>query len=407
MMHRGNGCLLRMGVLTVSAMFVLMGAACAMPAGGSLAEGNVTVDAGSLAAVPSGATITAEENSVIDWTHFDIGAAEELHFDTSKGWIINNVRGEDAADFLGKITETGGAGVVITASQGICMNASANLAGTSITLLSYGADVRADGGRIDAAKLLIGAQKISLRNAEIQGRKITIAAAGTRSHGDTSPTEDTVYLEHTKIKSDMLPDVEIRARQVTMKNSIIGAKRVCIWVGDLSGGVSGGREDWRIDAAGALRLSSSAIWADEIRAVSGAIDLAGTDLIANRIGLSIGARTRILRDADGNETREEIEVTQANTLSMRNSLVGAKTISFRAGGVGIWGRSLLTAEDSITPIVSDTDDAHAAYSLRRTDSSAPRLLCGSEAMIGHHDEAVPGFEIVADEPESYMPASLH
>ena len=74
--------MLRMGILTALITTALTGAAWAMPSGGTLAQGNVTVDQGSLSAVTSGATIKATEDSVIDWTEFDLAAVDELHFDT-------------------------------------------------------------------------------------------------------------------------------------------------------------------------------------------------------------------------------------------------------------------------------------------------------------------------------------
>lgn len=89
--------LLRTGILTAWLTAALTGAALAMPSGGTLTQGNVTVDQGSLAAMSSGATIKATEDSVIEWTDFDLAAADELHFDTINGAIINRVPAGKAA----------------------------------------------------------------------------------------------------------------------------------------------------------------------------------------------------------------------------------------------------------------------------------------------------------------------
>lgn len=376
--------------------------ALAMPAGGSIAEGKVSVDMGTLAVPLSGATITAEEDTFLDWDQFDIGAAEELHFDTAKGAIFNVVRAGDVAEFLGKITQTGIHPLFIDVSDDIHISGTANLSGTSVTLISRRGNLRADGGSMDAGKLLIGARKVSLRNAVIQGGQIRIVAVSEgiyRRKGDMVPVPDAMYMEHTKIKSDKGP-VELQAVQVTMKDSeVLAENDVSIWVGALSGGMIGDREDWQIDAVGPLHLSNSSIWANEIRTISGALSLTGGSLLANRMNLSIGARTCVHRDADGNETGEEIEVTQANTLLIRNAAVRAKTISLRAGGAGVWGEGILAADESVMPLVQTTDTADAAYRVRRTDFSEPCLLCGRGAIVQQHGENVPGFETVADEAE--------
>ena len=82
---------LRTGMLTALITAALTSAVWAMPSRGTLVQGNVTVDQGSLAALPNGATIKATEDSVIEWTDFDLAAADELHFDTIDGAIINRV----------------------------------------------------------------------------------------------------------------------------------------------------------------------------------------------------------------------------------------------------------------------------------------------------------------------------
>ena len=87
----------RTGMLTALVTAALTGAALAMPSGGTLTQGNVTVDQGSLAAMSSGATIKATEDSVIEWTDFDLAAADELHFD---GELSSQVQHLIEKDFI-------------------------------------------------------------------------------------------------------------------------------------------------------------------------------------------------------------------------------------------------------------------------------------------------------------------
>ena len=201
--------LLRTGILTAWLTAALTGAAWAMPSGGTLTQGNVTVDQGSLAAISSGATIKATEDSVIEWTDFDLAAADELHFDTINGAIINRVPGGKAALLRGKIKQTGT---------------------HPLTIIS-GGSFSMDGAQIDGTYVGLDAAKMTMQNSGITGARVQLrvgeseAGAGTYHLRTTAP----LYLTNTFISAQ-----EIRSMSgavYLLKNSELDADHINLSIG--------------------------------------------------------------------------------------------------------------------------------------------------------------------------------
>ena len=201
--------MLRMGILTALITTALTGAAWAMPLGGTLAQGNVTVDQGSLSAVTSGATIKATEDSVIDWTEFDLAAVDELHFDTLNGAIVNRVPAGKAALLRGKISQVGTHPLTI-----IC-----------------GGGLSTDGARIDGTDVEIDAAKMTMQNSGITASRVQIRvgesekSAGTYHLRSTSP----LYLSNTFIRAQ-----EVRSMSgaiFLLKDSELSADHVNLSIG--------------------------------------------------------------------------------------------------------------------------------------------------------------------------------
>ena len=198
--------MLRMGILTALITTALTGAAWAMPLGGTLVQGNVTVDQGSLSAVTSGATIKATEDSVIDWTEFDLAAVDELHFDTLNGAIVNRVPAGKAALLRGKISQVGTHPLTI-----IC-----------------GGGLSTDGARIDGTDVEIDASKMTMQNSGITASRVQIRvgeseeSAGTYHLRSTTP----LYLSNTFIRAQkvrsmsgaicLLKDSELSADHINL-----------------------------------------------------------------------------------------------------------------------------------------------------------------------------------------------
>lgn len=74
----------RQAALTTLICLSLSATAFAMPSGGTVVSGgDVAINAGSLDNVTSGATITANKNSIINWQEFGIKEGETLNFNGS------------------------------------------------------------------------------------------------------------------------------------------------------------------------------------------------------------------------------------------------------------------------------------------------------------------------------------
>ena len=129
----------------------------------------------------SGATIKATEDSVIDWTEFDLAAVDELHFDTLNGAIINRVPADKAALLRGKITQVGTHPLTI-----IC-----------------GGGLHTDGTRIDGTDVEIDASKMTMQNSWITASRVQIRVgeseerAGAYHLCSTTP----LYLSNTFIRA--------------------------------------------------------------------------------------------------------------------------------------------------------------------------------------------------------------
>ena len=201
--------MLRMGILTALITTALTGAAWAMPSGGTLAQGNVTVDQGSLSAVTSGATIKATEDSVIDWTEFDLAAVDELHFDTLNGAIVNRVPAGKAALLRGKISQVGTHPLTI-----IC-----------------GGGLSTDGARIDGTDVEIDAAKMTMQNSGITASRVQIRvgeseeSAGTYHLRSTSP----LYLSNTFIRAQKVRGMS--GAIFLLKDSKLSADHVNLSIG--------------------------------------------------------------------------------------------------------------------------------------------------------------------------------
>ena len=173
--------MLRMGILTALITTALTGAAWAMPLGGTLAQGNVTVDQGSLSAVTSGATIKATEDSVIDWAEFDLAAVDELHFDTLNGAIINRVPAGKAALLRGKITQVGTHPLTI-----IC-----------------GGGLSTDGARIDGTDVEIDAAKMTMQDSSLLADRLLlrVGAADDMTDGVQVTQGAPLYLSNSIVRA--------------------------------------------------------------------------------------------------------------------------------------------------------------------------------------------------------------
>lgn len=97
---------MRRGSLAALIALALSSSALAMPTGGVVETGNVSINNGTLANVPDNATITSRGNAIINWNDFSVAQGETLNFNISYGALLNRVTGSQVSEILGKITQT-------------------------------------------------------------------------------------------------------------------------------------------------------------------------------------------------------------------------------------------------------------------------------------------------------------
>ena len=125
---------LRRSTLATLITLALTGSAFAMPSGGVVEQGRVDISAGNLAQVGSGATITAQTNSIINWNDFSIGKGELLNFNTAAGALLNRVTSDKVSELLGTMTQTGAHPLFVVNPNGIHIGGNASIDAANITL---------------------------------------------------------------------------------------------------------------------------------------------------------------------------------------------------------------------------------------------------------------------------------
>ena len=125
---------LRRSTLTALITLALSSSVFAMPTGGVVEQGRVDISAGNLAQVESGATITAQTNSIINWNDFSIAKGELLNFNTAAGALLNRVTSDKVSELLGTMTQTGANPLFVVNPNGIHIGGNASIDAANLTL---------------------------------------------------------------------------------------------------------------------------------------------------------------------------------------------------------------------------------------------------------------------------------
>lgn len=212
----------------------------------------------------SGATIKATEDSVIDWTEFDLAAVDELHFDTLNGAIINRVPADKAALLRGKITQVGTHPLTI-----IC-----------------GGGLSTDGARIDGTDVEIDASKMTMQNSGITASRVQIRVgeseerAGAYHLCSTTP----LYLSNTFIRAQKVRSMS--GAICLIKDSELSADHINLSIGAdirISYGAEGAetQEEIAVTRDNTLSLWNSSVSGGDISFRAGGVGVSGG--IANSV----------------------------------------------------------------------------------------------------------------------------
>lgn len=123
--------LFKKAALTTAVSLALTQSVWAMPTGGVVKSGNVS---GFAANPASGATFTANGDSIINWDAFGIAAGEILNFNTANGALLNRVTGNLRSDIFGTLTQTGAYPMFLVNPNGILVGNGATINASNIVL---------------------------------------------------------------------------------------------------------------------------------------------------------------------------------------------------------------------------------------------------------------------------------
>ncbi len=113
----------------------------AMPSGGSVASGTVTVNGGDFADPVSEQTIAAANGAaIINWNAFGIASGESLTFNTVNGALLNRVTGANVSEIFGTLTQTGANPMFLVNPNGILVGSGATINASNLVLSTLNID---------------------------------------------------------------------------------------------------------------------------------------------------------------------------------------------------------------------------------------------------------------------------
>ena len=128
--------LFKKAALTAAVCLALAQSVWAMPTGGTVAHGDVTVNNAAFTGgdLTDGANVVANAASIINWDAFGIAAGEILNFNTANGALLNRVTGSLRSDIFGTLTQTGAHPMFLVNPNGILVGNGATINASNLVL---------------------------------------------------------------------------------------------------------------------------------------------------------------------------------------------------------------------------------------------------------------------------------
>ena len=353
---------LRRSTLATLITLALTGSAFAMPSGGVVEQGRADISAGNLAQVESGATITAQTNSIINWNDFSIAKGELLNFNTAAGALLNRVTSDKVSELLGTMTQTGAHPLFVVNPNGIHIGGNASIDAANLTLstlaMSSGDfNAAASGSNYTLAQSPKGVKAVTIDSGakigvgntlNIYGGKVVVADgvifnpsdkktakkhyalifAGERAHmwmepkdGETQPVRVTTTKDNTaefhgtmNVYNDA--DIRVVGSSVNLDRAVVssGGKFEAMAVKQAGYNGNAYRED--ADATNVLSANGFTGRSGQYSLSGGKVDLKNSTITGNKIEIRGEQDYQHIGDMDRGNAVEEHRATVDNTVTL-------------------------------------------------------------------------------------------
>ncbi len=353
------------GSLAAFVTLALTGSAWAMPTGGVVEQGSVNVDAANIAAndpianVASGATITPQTNSIINWEAFNIAQGEALHFNTTNAALLNRVTGAQMSELLGQMTQVGGSFLYLVNPNGIHIGGTASFDVTNLTLSTLNVASEDFLSYVTAAKPYLPSQQDAAKGAKaitvdqgahfnaagpltLQASKVTVAD-GVTFVATPSPMPHAFYITAAKsisgsdntTKTEAGNDVVFRGEtknfdiismlgsNITLDGAKVAGKNINLdAVGTFTMNPVVSEDSYTMTAAltNTLTVKNTQIAGDEVELRGGKVDVAndvkfGFDAGSNEAHLMVAAVKSYSKNNKDNKETMEAFTEQGNDVA--------------------------------------------------------------------------------------------
>lgn len=329
----------RQAALTTLICLSLSAPAFAMPTGGVATSGSdVAISTGDLSNVQSGAMITANKNSIINWQEFGIKEGETLNFNTANGALLNRVTGTKISELLGTLNQQGECPLMLVNPNGIVVGSSAVIDAQTLVLSTLAiSDDEFQKAVGNAAATGTFAQEGDKAGALTiaKGATVNIDSLLMLFGGTVDVADGVKFTLDDETKDDVALNV------AAGKKITIDTKGNDVDYQDLLGDVTADSTN-KVSFGGDVTNQSQNL---DVKIQGGAIDLSNASMDMNGNGslYAIAAKGATDADADNKLSATDLTVKNGDTALLIGGTVDLKDSSVTAGKADIYAPDTMKA----------------------------------------------------------------
>lgn len=391
--------LFKKAALTTAVCLALTQSVWAMPTGGVVESGNVS---GFAANPASGATFTANGDSIINWDAFGIAAGEILNFNTANGALLNRVTGNLRSDIFGTLTQTGAYPMFLVNPNGILVGNGATINASNIVLstlemtnddfLNGSYKFATPSGKTIAAPITVSGANINLSNSgEVYDY------SGINLYGGTVEIADGVTFattgNNTSLKIYAAAEVDgVGAQNKSAENTIsIDNSKLAAGQIQIDGGTIAVSNHSDIETAGgdphvggvALTASAGELSVRDSNMRAGEARFRSPRVTLDNADIQLGGGIQISDVSDALDPRAETSRTNLISFNKTNLHVGSTSQKSRY--ITFCGKTFEATDSTISSAGTAGIYADSAIALDHTNLNADygMYLTGGKVDIAH------------------------